>query len=176
MSRTTMRREREREMTARHEVGHALMCLLKGVPFDRVWVGQSNSGPDALGGIESDDFLEDADEFTPQQREDAGVITMASLAGERINRSCGSAWRGWRGAEAFGVSGDIDQIHQYLSRRVWATADEVDRWPAKAHALLTEHAAAHQRLTDALIERGRLDYSECITIRDEVERSAECAV
>jgi hypothetical protein len=169
--------QEQRLRTAKHEAGHALAFILKGIPFHHVWVGQGNcwfllDDTKANGAVvpDRDSDLEDCyGDFTPQQREDVGVIMMAGLAGERIGRSCGSIWRGAKGNESAvrGTEGDIEDVVRCLELEGY---DALDGWLGLAHALLTEHADAHRRLTDALVERGSLSYAACVAL---VELSAE---
>jgi hypothetical protein len=156
---------KKRLQTAKHEAGHVVLHLLKGISFSDVWVGRENNfwsdsadSDDANGGVEGSDVLF-AD--TDEQREVAGVVMMGGLAGERVDRrSCGSAWR--NGFAVRHACGDINDIR--MSDLDGGDEDMIDHWLALAHAILQKYRDLHERLTDALIERRRLSYDECLAI------------
>lgn len=165
--------EEQRHLTARHEAGHVVLDLLNGMKFNHVWIGQDwdfqepDDGPE--GAVAGSDFLDNAASFNEQQRETAGICVMAGLAGERIDRRCGSAWRGRSCVPS--ADSDIGIIQDYDLAGVEGgdDTDIIDRWLSIAHGVLIKHRELHTRLTDALMEKGRLEYSECVAIYESLQ-------
>ena len=95
-----------------------------------------------------------------------GIETLAGLAGERValGQPCGHVTE----PDYDIVSGDLKNLNDLLFGGSLVPEDEyvalVNSCLQEAYALLTQHRDLHQRLTDALIERRRLSYDECLAI------------
>ena len=159
---------------ARHEAGHVVHHVLTfHYKFDFVWVRRSQEDTAPLnkeGQVLSDlggcVYRADNEKVFTTTFEFVANF-MAGLAGERINRK--KSGKMDLAAILMGCEGDWRAAHNAIRESnekglsKWYVKDEdkyMDNALKSAHSLLRAARKAHQAVTDALIERGRLTYDE----------------
>jgi cell division protease FtsH len=175
--------------TARHEAGHALlMCLMGSPPIYVTIVGRGS-----FGGYAAFDTDERYGAQTKLEIENLICQALGGREAEQLSyrdstgESTGSAADleyATRLADAmvcrYGMSEELGLVHIEPSRPLPSAIDElryravrriIDSQSEKAGRLLEQHQASFERITEALLDRGRLLKAELLALLTEDERS-----
>lgn len=181
---------------ASHEAGHCCIHLLHGVTFDHVWITDVRLDPNtrqtqgAVEGISG--------RINKESLQQYGIEIMAGLAGEKVafDKKCGRV----KMSDNY-IAGDLENLVNHLvARKLGVKAETFIEWYEndkfnvtlldddapevdyvglvnwclqEAYSLLTQHRELHTRLVDALIERGRLNYDDCLAIFEQVQETGQ---
>ena len=152
---------RERKRAAMHEAGHAVFCIVYGFPFHHVeiHVKETDAGQVLGGGV--------AGAGVGMTESHWRTALMCGVAGEQVNR---------KNARLTVVdilrtgNGDFNKLVDSLSALGLDTKSKsCDRYYInpifkEAHDVVVEHRTLHALLTDALLERGRLTWGQCLCL------------
>ena len=172
---------RQRRSIASHEAGHAVAYLVLGKKFNFASVEDSHNneymGTLDFTGVTGDIWTLD----------ELGTASMAGLAGERIavSRPCGrltekayndGAYFDFAYIVNLYVGADIcEGLETDWKETPYFAKKFVNDSLWEAYTLLTKHRDLHTRLTDALIEHGRLTFDQCREIQDQVATESVAA-
>jgi len=165
--------------TARHEAGHVLPFLLRGLPFKNVEILPDESartlespnlgfvldGDDLVLGVMRLDRVAWWTQGCSMEPDDQIMQSLAGVAGEQIeyerpNWSDGD----WRGR----AKGDYQHAKEIatLCAKLWgcATRTYLKNSFKEAWRILRQHKAKHDALVTGLLEKSILTYAECVEI------------
>ena len=161
--------------TARHEAGHVLIFLLRGLPFKNVEIVRAIEiegirvmrfvldGEDACLGLMRNDPVAWFSQGCTMTAQDRIIQALAGVAGEQVEYEQPD----WNAGDWVRAKGDLQSAREIgkIARPIGLLRGSYLRDSFKeAWRILRLHKAKHDALTNALLDKSILTYPECVEI------------